>query len=107
MVKIKRPDGVVMDVTHKAWAVVYSQLSGYKRIERDAPSPAATDKPIDRMNKDELKAKGAELGLTLEDALTKAQMHDAINAEMARRAATPPAPAPDAGDPQGDTQGQP
>lgn len=86
MVKVKRPDGIVFDVTHKAWTVIYSRLTGYKRIERDAPSPPAANKPVDRMNKAELQAKAAELGLTCDDELTKAQIHDAIDAELARRA---------------------
>lgn len=63
---------------------------------KESPLPEPVEKPVnplDKLNKADLLARSAELGLTLDDALTKKQIVEAIEAETARRASDPAAAA--------------
>lgn len=56
--------------------------------ETKAPEPKPTEpkpqeKPLDRMNKEELTARATELGLTVDDAMTKAELFKNIQTALA------------------------
>lgn len=96
MIKVKRPDGTIIETTEKAWQVVYSQLRGYRRAdaEADDPQPSQPDeRPLERLNKEQLTARAAELGVEVPSGATNKQIIEAIKAKLATEAPTePPAP---------------
>ncbi|MDL2273444.1 hypothetical protein LJC34_02715 [Oscillospiraceae bacterium OttesenSCG-928-G22] len=80
--------------------------------EQAAPKPqnSGGEKPIDKMNTDQLKQKAAVLGVDISACTTNKQRIEAIQAHLASAAApTPPAPAapaPDGQENNGEGEGE-
>lgn len=76
--------------------------------EQVAPKPqnGGGEKPIDKMNTDQLKQKAAVLGVDISACTTNKQRIEAIQAHLASAASTPPAPAPDGQENNGEGTGE-
>lgn len=80
-----------MGVTDDPHLIDWFREHGYI-VEDDAAAGSANDKPLDRMNKAELAARAAELGITVPAEATKAQLLALVEAKLTADTETADAP---------------